>query len=197
MKLPQLEHPDRYAGLFVVDFGDTCSVGYTAEEVAWLLESEAHASAKVYRIQGAGPEGTLELKGVPASRFRTEAGLFFHARTPAAARSDFESIRALAEAEGFPCRAQLLLGSLETSARLPWVVGVAYPAECDEDVSAWMLAHDVRAGEYADGGVGRLQAMREALHVIETASLRPPAGRRARRREEVLAAVGRPVQRTA
>ena len=74
MRLPRLDNPQRYAGLFVVDFGETCSVGYTAEEVALLMESEAHADAKVYRIHNAYPDGTMELKGVPRNRFALEAG---------------------------------------------------------------------------------------------------------------------------
>ena len=197
MKLPSLDNPQRYAGLYVVDFGETCSVGYTAEEVAALLESEAYAHVKVYRIHNARPDGTMELKGVPNLRFSLEAGLFFHSRSLDRARADFESIRRLAEAGGLPCRAQLMLGSRGGDARLPFVVGLAYPAEHDEELSRWLLDHEVEAGEYADGGVGRLETMRQVLHVIETAQLRAAPGRRSRTREQVLADTHQPVQRTA
>ena len=197
MRLPRLDNPQRYAGLFVVDFGETCAVGYTAEEVALLIESEAHADAKVYRIHNAYPDGTMELKGVQRDRFGLEAGLLFHSRDLQSARADFEAIRALAHEHGLPCRAQLMLGSRGEGARLPFVVGLAYPAECDEDMSRWMLDHGVEAGEYADGGIGRLQQMRAALTVIGSAQLEARPQRRARTRDEVFAAVGEPIQRTA
>lgn len=197
MQLPRLEHPDRYAGLYVVDFGATCSVGYTAEEVAMLLESEANAQAKVYRIHHAAPDGSMELKGVPADRFSLETALLFHSRDLESARGDFEAIRALADREGLPCRAQLFLGAREGSARLPFVVGLAFPAEYDEDMSRWMLDHEISAGEYADGGIGRLETLRRNLRHIDTCQLHAAAGRRARTREEVFAAVGQPIQRIA
>ncbi len=197
MKLPQLRHPERYAGLYVVDFGPTVSVGYTAEEVAMLLESEATADAKVYRIHRAEPDGTMELKGVPGERFRLETGLFFHSRNIRSARRDFEAIRRLADDEGPPCRAQLLLGAREVSSRLPFVVGLAYPAECDEDVARWLLENKVTAGEYADGGIGRLEWMRGSVRLIETAQLRAAPKRRPRTRREVLASTDKPIQRTA
>ena len=38
MKLPKLEHPDRYVSLYVIDFGSICAVGYTAEEVVMLAD---------------------------------------------------------------------------------------------------------------------------------------------------------------
>ena len=93
MNLPPVEHPDRYVGLYVVDFGDTCSVGYTAEEVAMLLESEAYAHVKVYRIHDATPQGQLALKGVPRERFQLETGLFFYCRDLASARGGFAELR--------------------------------------------------------------------------------------------------------
>jgi hypothetical protein len=36
MKLPKLQKPDVYTGLYMVDFGDHSGVGFTAEEVAEL-----------------------------------------------------------------------------------------------------------------------------------------------------------------
>ncbi len=40
MKLPELEKAEKYVGLYIFDFGDHAGVGFTAEEVAELLESE-------------------------------------------------------------------------------------------------------------------------------------------------------------
>ena len=197
LQLPNLEHADRYTGLFVVDFGEQACVGYTAAEVAMLLESERYADAKVYRIYNAAPDGTMELVGVPAARFQQEAGLLFYRRDMDAAREDFEHLRRLADQTPLPTRAQLLLGVLPADTRLRYVVGLAYPAEVDADVARWMLDHDVSAGDYADGGAGRLATVRATAQIVDTAQLHAAPFRQSRPREEVLASVGRPVQRIA
>ena len=61
MKMPELTSADKYAGLYVFDFGEQAAVGYTAEEIAVLLESEKYRTGKVYRIHRALPDGTMEL----------------------------------------------------------------------------------------------------------------------------------------
>ena len=73
MKLPAIDNPDKYVGLYVIDFGTTCSVGYTAGEVAILLESEKLCKAKVYKIYQARPDGTMELHGVTREKFFLES----------------------------------------------------------------------------------------------------------------------------
>ncbi len=196
MKLPTLEHPDRYTGLYVVDFDDTCAVGYTAEEVTMLLESEAYANVKVYHIHGAKPDGTMELKGVPSERFQLETGLFFYSRDMETARREFDKIRHLTDGK-LPCRAQLLLGALSEGARLPFVVGTAYPAEYDEDVSRWMLDNEVALGEYADGGIGRLETIRRDARIIDSAQIHAVKSRQARTRQEVFDSIGEAIQRIA
>ncbi len=40
MKLPEVKNSERYVGLYVVDFGDHSAVGFTADEVAELLDSD-------------------------------------------------------------------------------------------------------------------------------------------------------------
>ncbi len=66
MKLPKLQKPERYVGLYIFDFGEHTGVGFTAQEVAELLESEKYKNGKVYKIHKAYPDGKLELKGVRA-----------------------------------------------------------------------------------------------------------------------------------
>ena len=78
MKLPEMKNAEKYKGLYVVDFGDHSGVGFTAEEVAELLESEKFKDIKVYKIYRAYPDGKMELKGVPNSIFELEAGMFFY-----------------------------------------------------------------------------------------------------------------------
>ena len=204
MKLPTLEHPDRYTGLYIVDFspstslrtGDTCAVGYTAGEVAMLLESETYANVKVYRIHGAKPDGTMELVGVPSQRFQLETGLFFYSRDSETARREYDEIRRQADGK-LPCRAQLLLGEMGENSSLPFVAGLAYPAEYDEDISRWMLDNEVTFGEYADGGTGRLESIRRDAHLIDSAQLRAVKSRQSRTRQEVFAGVGEAIQRIA
>ena len=77
MKLPKLQKPDSYVGLYVVDFGDNTGVGFTAQEVAELFESERYKDCKAYKIHRAYPDGRLELKGVRRDIFQLEAGMFF------------------------------------------------------------------------------------------------------------------------
>ncbi|KPL19897.1 MAG: hypothetical protein AMJ75_12465 [Phycisphaerae bacterium SM1_79] len=60
MKLPELEKPEEYVGLYIFDFGDHVGVGFTAEEVAELLESEKYKDGKVYKIHRAYPDGRLD-----------------------------------------------------------------------------------------------------------------------------------------
>ena len=62
MKLPQIKNTDKYVDLYVVDFGDHSGTGFTADEVAELLESEKFKDVKVYRIYKAYPDGKMELK---------------------------------------------------------------------------------------------------------------------------------------
>lgn len=197
MKLPSLEHPDAYVGLYVVDFGETCSVGYTGEEVARLLESEAYADAKVYRIHNAKPDGTMELRGVSRMRFELEAGVFFYSRDLPSARTEYEHIHALAEASPLPCRARLFLGGFREETKLRFVVGLAFPAEYDEDISSWLLAHEVTAGERADGGVARLAEVYSQTQAIDSCQLHADPAVAARGMDELLASVGEPIQRMA
>lgn len=68
------------AGRYVVDFGHETVSGFTAREVAALLESEQFRDIRVYRIHNAYPDGRMELVGVDNTRFNLEdCFLFFRA----------------------------------------------------------------------------------------------------------------------
>ena len=96
MELPKLEKSEKYVGLYIFDFGDHTGVGFTAQEVAELLESEKYAGGKVYKIHRAYPDGKLELKGVPAETFELEAGMFFYSSDREDSRRDFKQLVDLA-----------------------------------------------------------------------------------------------------
>jgi len=154
MKLPKLQKPDRYVGLYIFDFGDHVGVGFTAEEVAELLESEKYKNGKVYKIYRAYPDGRLELKGVRAETFQLEAGMFFYSSDLETAKSDFKRLTNLAIKTSPPCRAKVHLAKFADD---KFVVALVYPAEHDDEVSAWLLDGDYRTTGEALGGVGAVQ----------------------------------------
>jgi hypothetical protein len=154
MKLPELEKPEKYTGLYVFDFGDHAGVGFTAEEVAELLESEKYKDGKVYKIHRAYPDGRLELKGVPATTFALEAGMFFYSGDLDAGRRDFKSLVNLAVRSAPPCRAKVHLAKFNDR---EFGVALIHPAEYDAEVSSWLLAGGYKTAGAAEGGVGAVQ----------------------------------------
>lgn len=154
MKLPELQKPQKYVGLYIFDFGDHAGVGFTAEEVAELLESEKYKQSKVYKIHRAYPDGKLELKGVPAQTFHLEAGMFFYSSALETARGDFKKLVSLAVGTMPPCRAKVHLAKYSND---KFVVALIYPAEYDDEVSSWLLDSQHKTSGAAEGGVGAVQ----------------------------------------
>jgi hypothetical protein len=154
MKLPKLQKPDKYVGLYIFDFGDHAGVGFTAEEVAELLDSEKYKDSKVYKIHRAYPDGRLELKGVRPETFQFEAGMFFYSADLETAKGDFKRLTDLAVKASPPCRARVHLSEYATD---KFVVALIYPAEYDDYVSSWLLDGDYRTTGAAQGGAGAVQ----------------------------------------
>jgi hypothetical protein len=153
MKLPTLDQPDRYRGLYVFDFGEWAAVGYTAEEVALLLESEPYRAGKVYKIVRAAPDGQMELRGVSATRFQLESGVFFNRDDLEAAQADFAELVRLAQMHAVPCRAFVQLadrGTRQATAR--FVTALIYPAEYEDELAQWLDAVRYSGGDLAEGG---------------------------------------------
>ncbi len=153
MKLPTLDQPHRYRGLYVFDFGEWTAIGYTAEEVAVLLESEDYRAGKVYKIVRATPDGQMELRGISAARFHLESGLFFNRADLDAARADFAELVRLGQALGAPCRAFVQLadrGEQHGAAR--YVTALIYPAEYEDEMAHWLDAAGYCGGDLAEGG---------------------------------------------
>ncbi len=154
MKLPKIEKPEKYVGLYVFDFGDHAGVGFTAEEVAELLESEKYKDSKVYKIHKACPDGKLELKGVRAEIFQLEAGMFFYAADIETAGRDFKELVNLAVKASPPCRAKVHLAKYRDD---KFVAAIIYPAEYDDDVSTWLLDCQYKTSGAAEGGTEAVQ----------------------------------------
>ncbi len=195
MNLPRLDPSKNYAGLYVVDFGDTAAVGYTAEEVAILLEQEKYAALKVYKLHRLHPDGTMELKGVSPRRWSAESAFVFSSRDAARAEHDFDALVALAENDPPPCRTRLLVGRLSYAPLFPEAAALLYPAEYEDEMSAWLLKHDFQGGETCDAGLSHANTVTSHLEVHRRAQLPAAVWRESRSREEVLKAVGQAIQR--
>ncbi len=154
MELPKLQKPGKYVGLYIFDFGDHAGVGFTAEEVAELLESEKYKHGKVYKIHRAYPDGRLELKGVPAQTFQLEAGMFFYSSALETARGDFKKLIGLAVGTAPPCRAKVHLVKYDDD---KFAVAIIYPAEYDNEVSSWLLDGQYKTSGAAEGGIEAVQ----------------------------------------
>jgi len=154
MKLPELQKPKKYVGLYIFDFGDRVGVGFTTQEVAELLESEKYKNAKVYKIHKAWPDGKLELKGIRPELFQLEAGMFFYSGKLETAARDFKALVNLAVKYALPCRAKVHLAKYGSD---KFVVAIIYPAEYDDEVSSWLLDDRYKTTGAAEAGIEAVQ----------------------------------------
>jgi hypothetical protein len=154
MKLPKLQKPEKYVGLYIFDFGDHAGVGFTAQEVAELLESEKYKNGKVYKIHKAYPDGKLELKGLRAEIFQLEAGMFFYSSEFEIATRDFKALVNLAVKTSPPCRAKVHLAKYTND---KFVVALIYPAEYDDEASSWLLDGKYKTSGAAEAGIEAVQ----------------------------------------
>jgi len=193
MKLPKLEKPDKYIGLYIFDFGNHVGVGFTAEEVAELLESERYKHGKVYKIHKAYPDGKLELKGVPTETFQLEAGMFFYSNDLETGKQDFKQLVNLAVKTSPPCRAKAHLAKYSDDR---FVVALIYPAEYDDEVSSWLLDGEYKTAGAADGGAGAVQRYYDYKpEILDKHQLFGESELVSRTGEELLASLSLAVQR--
>ena len=150
MKLPEIKNPQEYADLYVVDFGDRSGVGFTADEVAQLLESEKFKNIKVYRIYKAYPDGKMELKGVPNEIFQLEAGMFFYAFDETVAKDDFKRLVNSAVSAAPPAKAKVHLARYTSE---KFVTALIFPAEYNDQFSRWLIDIDYKTKGPAEGGI--------------------------------------------
>lgn len=153
MKLPEVKNAEKYTGLYVVDFGDHCGVGFTAEEIAELLESQQFADIQIYNVHRANPDGTMELKGVTKETFQLEAGMFFYAADEQTAKDDFQRLTAWANEQLPPTRCKVQLANTGDT----FVTALIYPAEFDSPMSQWLLEGNYRTAGLVEGGASQLQ----------------------------------------
>ena len=195
MKLPELDKPQRYEGLYIFDFEGQIDVGYTVREIEILLESEKYRHGKVYKIHRAYPDGRLEIKGVSNNVFQMESGMFFHGRNQQQAQKDYQQLLELAQGCEFPCRAKLHLAQAQSQETVKYVVALIYPAEYDEEVAAWLIQQKYKGGEFTSGGTSEVQAYYRDYSKIDSFQLWGTLDGTARDGADVLANVGRAVVR--
>jgi hypothetical protein len=148
------EPPARKAevGRYVVDFGHETVAGFTAREVAELLESEQFQRAKVFRIHNAYPDGRMEMVGVSNLRFHAEDCFLFYRHSMDTARSDFDALRDAALRQPPPCRARVQLTRWSDEPGR-CVTALLYPAEYGDEMSAWLVRIGYQGGDTVEGGV--------------------------------------------
>jgi hypothetical protein len=154
MQIPNVNNAPRYVGLYVIDFGDHSGVGFTAEEVAELLDSEKFKDVKVYKIHNAYPDGRMELRGVRAQLFQVEIGMFFYAHDMETAQREHKELLKLAVEQAPPSRAKLHLAKYSKD---KFVVALIFPAEYNDEYSTWLLDCDYKTSEEAIGGISAVQ----------------------------------------
>ncbi|MCE5339545.1 MAG: hypothetical protein LLF92_00265 [Planctomycetaceae bacterium] len=165
MKLPEIKNADRYTGLYVVDFGGHSGVGFTAEEVAELLESEKFQDIKVYKIYRAYADGKMELKGVPNGIFQLETGMFFYESDETAARTDYKKLVNAAIATAPPTQAKVHLAKYSDD---KFVTVLIFPAEQNDEMSRWLLDVDYKTQGLAEGGIDAVkQYYNDAPEIME------------------------------
>ncbi|MHC4441297.1 MAG: hypothetical protein ACYTF1_21005 [Planctomycetota bacterium] len=192
--MPEIESPERYAGLYVFDFGDKVAVGYTADEVAVLLESQKYADGKVYRIHRALPDGTMELQGVSGEKFRCEDGLFFYRADEREAGEDLAKLSELVTGDPPPCRMKAYLAYIP-GAKYPHLTAIVFPAEFTDAVAGWLNRIGFNGGDVVEGGISQVTDYYAAgAKVIEDKQWWP-ADSISRPADEVLATTHIPVQR--
>jgi len=193
MKLPKLQKPDKYVGLYIFDFGDHAGVGFTAEEVAELFESEKYKDGKVYKIHKAYPDGKLELKGIRAEIFQLEAGMFFYSSALETARRDFKGLVNLAVKTAPPCRAKVHLAKYSND---KFVAALIYPAEYDDGMSSWRGDGLYKTTGAAEGGAEAVQRYYDVKpRILDRHQLFGESELESRTGEELLAGITLAIQR--
>ena len=150
MKLPEIKNPDKYVDLYVVDFGDHSGTGFTADEVAELLESEKFKDVKVYKIYKVYPDGKMELKGVLSEIFQLEAGMFFYEFDETAAQADYKQLISSAVKTAPPAKAKVHLAKYGDD---KFAVAMIFAAESNDQFSRWLLDIDYKTTGPAEGGI--------------------------------------------
>lgn len=150
--LPRIPYPERYAGLYVYDFGDHVSVGYTALEIRYLRESAAHRHGAAYEIYRVAENGSIELRGATDQRLTVHEAMCFLRHEGADARRDYDALLAAARHTPLPCAAEMRLARVYDFDP-PNVTALLYAASASGAISSWLTQAAVAAGDLVVGGI--------------------------------------------
>ncbi len=193
MKLPQIKDAPNYKGLYIVDFGDHSAVGYTADEVQLLLESEKFQHIKVYKIHNAYPDGSMELKGITNDTFQLEQGMFFYAHDKSTAEKDFKKLISIAVSSSPPCRAKAHLAKYSDD---KFVTALIFPAEYNDEISRWLLDADYKTAGSVDAGTSAVSNYySDAPQILERHQLSSADQNETRSIDQLLKDINNPIQR--
>jgi len=195
MRLPAIQEPERYVGLYVYDFGTHVAIGYTAAEVGHLRSSELHRQGMAYQIYRVDEAGVLELRGVLDARLAGMEAVCFLRANPSMARRDFDTITATAAECPLPCAAELHVASLDAF-HPPHVTAITYGASATDAISGWLIKHGGRLGDQVVAGLDVFMEFAGSTgERIESCHLPALLDYSDRPAQEVLQAVHQPIQR--
>lgn len=195
MKLPPIANPQDYVGLFVYDFKTHVAVGYTAAEIRILRESQAHRGGTPYEIYRVTEAGGFELRGVHDDRLTAQDTICFLRREGAAARQDYDTLRAAANGTPAPCAVQLMLTKVY-DLEPPHVTALVYSASATHLVAGWLHAIGFAGGDRVIGGLdARAQLLGSSTLQAASCTLHSTVDFKERTVEEVLETTDRALQR--
>jgi hypothetical protein len=195
LRLPTVEHPERYVGLYVYDFGTHAAIGYTAGEIRILRESRAHRDGTAYEIYRVTDAGGYELRGVLDQRLAAREAICFLREDAGVARGDYDRLQETAAESPLPCAVEMQLAEVRDF-RPPHTTALLYPAASSNVISGWLTQRAINAGDRAVAGIDAhdsfVQNRATPIAACQLAALLDYHDRSA---EEVLRAVDRGVQR--
>jgi len=119
--------------------------------------------------------------------------MFFYSNDRDQSRRDFRGLVDLAVRTAPPCRAKVHLARGEDES---FVVALIYPAECDEEISSWLLAGEYKTDGVAEGGTGAVQRYYDRdAEILDRHQLFAKSQSPSRTGEELLACLKMAVQR--
>ncbi len=151
MRLPPLSDPHRYAGLYVYDFGDHVSIGYTACEVRMLRETQKFQGGTAYEVYRVDENGAMELRGAGDERLAATEAFCFLRREGADARRDYSAIRGAAEQDPVFACVELQLARVYDFDPAD-VTALLYPIAASVVVSNWLQIHAAGFGDSVEAG---------------------------------------------
>ncbi len=193
MKLPKIKNPAKYTGLYIVDFGSSCTVGFTADEVGRLLESEKFKNIKVYKIYNAKADGQMEIKGVTNDLFNLEMAMIFYSNNETTTANDYQQLINAAAGNEPPATAKVQMAKYSDD---KYATVIIYPAEYNDEFSSWLTNINYKTTGPAQGGIDAAnQYYTDRPQIIRTQQLQPNTNFQNMENEQLLQATKRTAAR--